>query len=164
MQSHCSHVSSSALRCRKVFIETTATSSSRCYIFEDLRIDGHTFPTFKQMAKQLGLLEDDEEWCKCLVEASRLQMPAQIFNSPTDECGLFEEFAHRTNSSTAIELTLTTQNYLMQTDIHIFVFMISINDSGITATSQMIWDSAPHDLPSEEQINVIEEQQLGAQM
>ena len=73
--------------------------------FEDLRtVDGETFPTFKQAAMHLGLLEYDEEWRNRLEEASLLQMPAQmrelfatilIFNSPTDERALFEEFAQQ---------------------------------------------------------------------
>ncbi|CAG8586819.1 2367_t:CDS:2, partial [Dentiscutata heterogama] len=37
-----------------------------------------TYPTFKQAAQQLGLLESDNEWFNCLSEASLFQMPLQL--------------------------------------------------------------------------------------
>ena len=47
--------------------------------FEDLRtIDGAEYSTFKDAAFAAGLLEGDEEWNKCLEEASTFQMPAQL--------------------------------------------------------------------------------------
>lgn len=58
------------------------------------------FPTFKDAARDLGLLEDDDEWDRCLEEAAAEKMPVQlcelfssilIFNSPADTLALWEK-------------------------------------------------------------------------
>lgn len=69
--------------------------------FEFLRtIDGVVHPTYKDAAKSLGLLQNDDEWDKVLQEASGVMMPALlcelfatllIFNSPTDPLSLWEK-------------------------------------------------------------------------
>ena len=151
--------------------------------FEDVRtVDGETFATFKQAAMHLGLMEDDQEWRNCLEEASLLQMPAQmrelfatilIFNSPTNEHALFEEFAQQ-----------MSEDFLHQDRVH-------LNDPALPHaqrhTYHCIYDIhqrlrhhgykpddwslpplppnfMPHEIPLEEQINVIEEQQLDTQL
>eukprot|EP00112_Aurelia_sp_Birch-Aquarium-sp1_P004007 Seg1452.17 transcript_id=Seg1452.17/GoldUCD/mRNA.D3Y31 product="hypothetical protein" protein_id=Seg1452.17/GoldUCD/D3Y31 len=70
--------------------------------FEDLRtVEGHTYDTFKEAARSMGLLEDDDEWRRCMQEAVIVSLPSQlrqlfttllIFNNPTDENALFAEF------------------------------------------------------------------------
>ena len=70
--------------------------------FEDLRtVEGHTHDTFKEAAKAMGLLEDDDEWRRCMQEAVIVSLPSQlrqlfttllIFNNPADENALFAEF------------------------------------------------------------------------
>lgn len=70
--------------------------------FEDLRtFDGNIFPTFKLAAGARGLLESDEEWVRCLQDASTYQMPREMrntfayilcFGSPANPLELWEEF------------------------------------------------------------------------
>ena len=70
--------------------------------FDDLRtIDGVAYPTFKEAARAMGLLQDDNELQRCLMEASHVQMPKQmrqlfatllLFCNPSDEMQLFLHF------------------------------------------------------------------------
>lgn len=47
--------------------------------FKDLRtINGRLCETFKEVCKELGLLEDDSEWENCLSEASLIQSGSQL--------------------------------------------------------------------------------------
>ena len=47
--------------------------------FEDIRtVNGITMATFKEAAGALGLLDDDQEWLRCMQEAISFQMPVQI--------------------------------------------------------------------------------------
>ena len=47
--------------------------------FESMRtFNGMVYPTFKEAASARGLLESDEEWDRCLNEASIYQMPKQF--------------------------------------------------------------------------------------
>jgi hypothetical protein len=47
--------------------------------FESIRTcNGTVYPTFKEAASARGLLESDEEWDRCLHEASTYQMPKQL--------------------------------------------------------------------------------------
>lgn len=78
-------------------------------------VDGIIYETFKDAAIARGLLENDEEWYKCLEEAAIRQMPSQlrnlfcticVFCSPTDPIALFfkyrfyfiEDFLNQNNS------------------------------------------------------------------
>ncbi len=48
--------------------------------FEELRTVHNTvYPTFKQAAEALGLVEDDNMWMTCMAEASSYQMPHSLF-------------------------------------------------------------------------------------
>lgn len=70
--------------------------------FEHLRtVDGVIYETFQEAADKRNLLMNDNEWRRCLTEASAAQMPAQLrqtfalicaFNHPTEPAALFEEF------------------------------------------------------------------------
>ena len=70
--------------------------------FQDLRtINGHAYPTFKDAARAMGLLQDDNELYRCLAEAAHVQMPRQmrqlfatllLFCNPSDELQLFLDF------------------------------------------------------------------------
>jgi len=47
--------------------------------FEDLRtVDGRVFPTFQEAACVRGLLEDDQEWRRCMQEATVFRMPQTL--------------------------------------------------------------------------------------
>ena len=47
--------------------------------FEDLKtVNGILFRSFHEAAKMRGLLEDNEEWSKCLTEAAAQQMPSSL--------------------------------------------------------------------------------------
>ncbi|CAF1134951.1 unnamed protein product, partial [Didymodactylos carnosus] len=47
--------------------------------FESIRtFTGTVYPTFKEAASARGLLESDEEWDRCLHEASTYEMPKQL--------------------------------------------------------------------------------------
>ena len=50
-----------------------------CTSFDDLKtIDGIASQTFHQAASYLGLLDSDDEWAKCLEEASNVNAPSQL--------------------------------------------------------------------------------------
>ena len=64
-------------------------------------VEGITYTTFKASAQALGLLEDDQEWERCMTEAVEYQMPYQlrnlfcticIFSETTDPLALFNKF------------------------------------------------------------------------
>ncbi|KNZ74354.1 hypothetical protein J132_07212 [Termitomyces sp. J132] len=79
-------------------VVTNATS------WADLRtVNGHTYPTYKEACKALGLLEDDAEWRQCLAEAAPIQSGSalrQLFCTilfhcaPTTPEALWDEFRH----------------------------------------------------------------------
>ncbi|KNZ81192.1 hypothetical protein J132_02389 [Termitomyces sp. J132] len=79
-------------------VVTNATS------WADLRtVNGHTYPTYKEACKALGLLEDDAEWRQCLTEAALIQSGSalrQLFCTilfhcaPTTSEALWDEFKH----------------------------------------------------------------------
>ncbi|KAG5715601.1 ATP-dependent DNA helicase PIF1, partial [Termitomyces sp. T112] len=79
-------------------VVTNATS------WADLRtVNGHTYPTYKEACKALGLLEDDAEWRQCLAEAAPIQSRSalrQLFCTilfhcaPTTPEALWDEFKH----------------------------------------------------------------------
>jgi hypothetical protein len=70
--------------------------------YEDLRTVHHVvYSTFKEAAKALGLLDDDQEWIRCMEEAVTYAMPTAlrqlfatilIFCNPTDAHSLFERY------------------------------------------------------------------------
>ncbi|KNZ76135.1 hypothetical protein J132_11357 [Termitomyces sp. J132] len=70
----------------------------------DLRtFNGHTYPTYKEACKALGLLEDDAEWRQCLAEAAPIQSGSalrQLFCTilfhcaPTTPEALWNEFKY----------------------------------------------------------------------
>ena len=58
-----------------------------------------TFPTFKDTATELGLLEDDKEWDICMREAASMQRPNKLrqlfatlllFSYPTQPCAFWD--------------------------------------------------------------------------
>ena len=73
--------------------------------FEDIRtvdVDGtkHVCATYQQACRELGLLEDDAEWSRCLSEATEMQMGPQlrnlfvsiaVFCQPSDPTALLKE-------------------------------------------------------------------------
>ena len=73
--------------------------------FEDVRtvdVDGtkHVCATYQQACRELGLLEDDAEWSRCLSEAAEMQMGPQlrnlfvsiaVFCQPSDPSALLKE-------------------------------------------------------------------------
>ncbi|KNZ73372.1 hypothetical protein J132_07670 [Termitomyces sp. J132] len=79
-------------------VATNATS------WADLRtVNGHTYPTYKEACKALGLLEDDAEWRQCLAKAAPIQSESalrQLFCTilfhcaPTTPEALWDEFRH----------------------------------------------------------------------
>ena len=49
--------------------------------FKDLRtVNSIEYPTFKQAAAALHLLQNDDEWDRCLSEAASYQMPSALRN------------------------------------------------------------------------------------
>jgi hypothetical protein len=70
--------------------------------WEHLRtVDGHIYPTHKEACQARGLLEDDEEWQRCLEEAKAASSPHQfrslfaamlLYNEMNDPMGLWELF------------------------------------------------------------------------
>lgn len=70
--------------------------------FDDLlTVDGIAFPTFKQAAEKMGLLEDDGSVHQCLLEATTIRMPSAlrrlfatilVYCEPVGVRRLWEEF------------------------------------------------------------------------
>ena len=70
--------------------------------FEELRtVDGTLYSSFREAALAMNLLQSDEEWERCLKEASNLKMAKQmrelfakicVFCSPIDPRKLWEDF------------------------------------------------------------------------
>lgn len=75
--------------------------------FEDLRtFEGEIYATFKLAAAARGLLDSDEEWVKCLEDASTYLMPREMRNafayilcycSPSSPLDLWERFREELN-------------------------------------------------------------------
>ena len=54
-------------------------SNTGAISFENLRtFEGHIHDTFKEACHARGLLEDDEEWLRCLQDASEMQTGQQL--------------------------------------------------------------------------------------
>jgi len=72
--------------------------------FEDLRtVNGQVLPTFQEAARVRGLLEDDQEWHRCMREAAEFRMPQSLRYlyvtiltscSPSDPRSIWEENLH----------------------------------------------------------------------
>ena len=74
----------------------------RVTLFEDLRTaDNILYNTFYEAAKAKNLINEDEEWDRCLEEASKTQFPYAlcelfaficIFHNPTNSRNLYEKY------------------------------------------------------------------------
>jgi hypothetical protein len=72
--------------------------------FEQLRtIDGHIFPDFRTTAMAMHLLDDDQEYHRCMCESAALDMPRAmrdmfatllLFGPPVEPWQLFIEFVN----------------------------------------------------------------------
>jgi hypothetical protein len=83
----------------RYYLRLLLTQVAGATSFEHLRtVDGEVLPTFQAAAQRRGLLASDDEWDRCLQEASGMQMPAQLrelfasvllFASPADPWALW---------------------------------------------------------------------------
>lgn len=98
--------------------------------FKYLRtVDGTLHPTFQSAALALDLLEDDDEWDKCMVEASEFRLPRELRRlfvvlllscNIADPEGLWskhrmnmtEDFLHRAGLPSGVNIELTPENEL----------------------------------------------------
>ena len=70
--------------------------------YQDLRtVDGVQYDTYREAADHRNLLQNDDEWQRCMGEASLTNMPSQLrqlfalictFNTPNDPVQLFQQF------------------------------------------------------------------------
>lgn len=153
--------------------------------FEDLKtVDGVLYPTFREAACAMNLLEDDEEWKRCLHEACSYQSPAAlrnlfviiiVFNAPQDPYELWslyrdfmvEDYLHERREKLGLPDLLPDQTVY---DCGICDIEDRLQSQGFTLTSYTgfeLPDSDPRnlyeDFLSEEQLKeprVIREQLL----
>nr|XP_008380335.2 uncharacterized protein LOC103443294 [Malus domestica] len=106
-----------------------------------ITVNGVLHPTFKQAAKQRGLLERDDNIRQCLLEASTIQMPSAlrrlfvtilVYCAPIGVRGLWDEFYPFMIEDyvfmTNITPTLTTNRLLRELNILLVQFNKSINE------------------------------------
>ena len=152
--------------------------------FEALRtLNGHEYPSFKDAARAMGLLEDDNELHHCLEEANLLQMPSQmrslfatllLFNCPSDPRQLFVDFQEAMSEDLLhTERRRLNDNTIQFADRHIHLCLYYI-DIELQSHGKSIKDEE-FDLPQipdnfhppdheAPQINAEEEQRLGQEM
>ena len=151
--------------------------------FEDLRtVEGHTHGTFKEADNAMGLLEDDDEWRRCMQEAVIVSLPCQlrqlfttllIFNNPADETALFAEFQEamaedflRIDRERLNNPTLPLSERHVHLCLHDIIQRLESHGSNVENYSlpplpsnfQVQWN------PQEQRIDPIHEQELGQQM
>ncbi|GBB96669.1 hypothetical protein RclHR1_28030001 [Rhizophagus clarus] len=58
----------------RYYLRTLLSYAKGATSFDDLKtVDGHTYRSFKETCVCLALLQDDNEWNACLLEASAIQ-------------------------------------------------------------------------------------------
>ncbi len=107
--------------------------------FQDVRTyDGRIYDTFRDAAKAQGLLQDDEEWNRCMDEAASTCPPSQlrhiftiilVFCNPIHPTELFDKYAAKMGEDVALRLTTPDHTYSSDDDIIKLHVAKRINDN-----------------------------------